>query len=178
MATSERYSVYIVTNTVNGKQYVGMTRHLKMRWYRHRKAKSAGSAIQEAIRLYGVDNFVFTHLMDVFNFEHAKELEKEFIAAKGTKFPNGYNLTDGGQGISGFVVSEETKRKIGEASGKRRYSEEVRQRMSEAQKKVVKPRTSEETKAKLSAATKRYWDAKKAANAILQQVSQGVEHEE
>ena len=177
MATSKRFAVYIITNTVNGKQYVGITSSLKIRWYRHKKANGSSPALHAAIKLYGAENFVFTHLMDVFNFEHAKDIEMELIASKGTKAPNGYNLTDGGEGSHGVERSEETRKKIGKASKQRRHSDEARKRISETQKGVAKPMFSEEHRAKLSAATKKYWNAKKASNAIINQVSQGVNHE-
>ena len=178
MATSERIAVYVITNIVNGKQYVGITSSLKMRWYRHKKANGSSPALHAAIKAYGAENFVFTHVMDVFNFEHAKEIERELIASKGTKAPNGYNLTDGGDGSHGVERSEETRRKIGEASKQRRHTHETRQKMSESQKGVAKPKFSEEHKAKLSEATKKYWAAKKASNKIINEISQGVSHEQ
>jgi group I intron endonuclease len=177
MATSERIAVYIITNIVNGKQYVGITGELKMRWYRHRKANGSSPALHAAIRSYGVDKFVFTHLMDVFSLKHAQEIEQELIKSKGTKAPHGYNLTDGGEGAFGVLQSQDTKQKKSDAGKKRRHSNETRKKMSESQKGLAKPKFSEEHKAKLAAATKRYWEAKKASNAIINQVSQGVNHE-
>lgn len=177
MATSKRIAVYVITNIVNGKQYVGITGELKMRWYRHRKAGGSSPALHAAIRAYGVDNFVFTHLMDVFNIEYAKEIEQELIASKGTKVPFGYNLTDGGEGTLGISQSQVTRQKKSESGKKRRHSSETRKKMSESQKGVAKPKFSEEHKAKLSEATKKYWSAKKASNKIINEISQGVNHE-
>ena len=177
MATSKRIAVYVITNIVNGKQYVGITGELKLRWYRHKKANGSSPALHAAIKAYGVDNFVFTHLMDVFNLEHAIEIEIELIASKGTKAPYGYNLTNGGDGSAGNKLSDETKRKIGEASKLRFHSDDVRKKMSEAQKGLKKPKFSEEHKAKLSQATKKYWAAKKASNEIITKISKGVKHE-
>ena len=42
------------------------------------------------------------------------------------------NLTDGGEGQSGYITSEETKRKIGKAHKGKLISEETRRKMSEA----------------------------------------------
>jgi hypothetical protein len=44
------------------------------------------------------------------------------------------NLTDGGEGASGMILSEESKNKIGKAIKGRKYSEETRKKMSQAQK--------------------------------------------
>ena len=69
-----------------------------------------------------------------------------------------YNRTDGGDGASGTVVSEETKRKIGEAGKGRTHSEESRRKMSEARKGENNPSYgkshSEESRRKMSEAQK------------------------
>lgn len=57
------------------------------------------------------------------------------------------NRTNGGEGVSGLIVSEETRRKMSEANKNRIYSEETRRKMSEALK--GKPR-SEETRRKIA----------------------------
>ena len=58
-----------------------------------------------------------------------------------------HNRTDGGEGLSGLVHSEETKRKVSDANKGRTQSEETRKKRSEALK--GKP-LSEETKRKMS----------------------------
>jgi NUMOD3 motif len=58
-----------------------------------------------------------------------------------------YNLTDGGDGVSGVVVSEETRRKMGDASRGKPKSSEHRRKIGIAQiGKVI----SEETRRKSS----------------------------
>lgn len=57
------------------------------------------------------------------------------------------NKTNGGEGASGCLVSEEKKKKLSKANVGRKLSEETKRKMSEAQKgKIV----SEETKKKMS----------------------------
>jgi len=97
----KRIAIYVITNIVNGKQYVGLTNNLLKRWSSHRKAAGRCPALHSALKKYGLDAFVFTHLMDVFDLEHAKEIERELIALKGTKVPNGYNVSDGGESRQG-----------------------------------------------------------------------------
>ena len=60
-----------------------------------------------------------------------------------------HNMTDGGEGTSGAIISDETRRKIGEVS--KNPSEETRRKMSEAHKGKI---CSEKTKRKQSEANK------------------------
>ena len=62
-----------------------------------------------------------------------------------------HNRTDGGEGGSGAIVSEETRRKLSEAGKSRIFSEETRRKLSEASKGRTH---SEETKIKMSEAAK------------------------
>jgi len=58
--TSSTGYVYLVTNTVNGKKYVGCTRvTVSRRWIQHRSAAKNGSpfALHQAIRKYGFNKF-------------------------------------------------------------------------------------------------------------------------
>ena len=68
-----------------------------------------------------------------------------------------HNLTDGGEGPSGAVISEETRRKMSEAIKGKTHSEESKRKMSEAQKgntNWLGKTHSEETKRKMSEASK------------------------
>ena len=59
------------------------------------------------------------------------------------------NRTDGGEGASGAIKSDETRKKLSEANKGRTYSEETRKKMSEANKNP-----SKETRKKMSEARK------------------------
>ena len=61
------------------------------------------------------------------------------------------NKTDGGDGVSGYVCSEETKRKISESNKGKTASEETRRKISEAHKGRTH---SEESRIKMSEAQK------------------------
>jgi len=110
------YAIYIVTNTINAKQYVGITKNLVIRWKSHKKARGETPLLHRAFKKYGKDNFVFTHIADAFDKEAAFNLERLLIEQHNTYHPNGYNLTKGGDGgmgaKAGRVVSEETRKKI------------------------------------------------------------------
>lgn len=107
--------IYIATNKVNGKQYIGLTkRSLKKRMLEHiRKAINysdikqygLGFPFYNAIRKYGQDNFDW-EIIDEFPDVVLTFAEKKYIKMFNTKIPNGYNSTDGGEGTSGRFVSE------------------------------------------------------------------------
>lgn len=88
------------------------------------------------------------------DWNEACELEKHLISLFGRKdleTGNLINLTDGGEGSLGTIISEKTRQKLSEARKGKNPSEETRQKLS----KVNKGKTlSEETKQKISEATK------------------------
>ena len=83
-------------------------------------------------------------------WDEAGEIEKLLIKEYGRQdlgTGNLVNLTDGGEGCLGVIVSEETKQKIGKAHKGKTMSEEARQKMSKARKGKT---MSEETKQKIA----------------------------
>tara|TARA_R110000868_G_scaffold106436_1_gene291885 strand:+ start:650 stop:1273 length:624 start_codon:yes stop_codon:yes gene_type:complete len=129
------YAIYIITNTLNAKQYVGMAKNLKNRWYSHRQAKGACPVLHSAIKKYGIEYFIFTHIANAFDHESACEIERLLIIQHNSKVPFGYNLTEGGGGTFGLKKTDEIKNKI---------------RQSNVGKNLGKT-ASEKTKAKMSA---------------------------
>ena len=110
------YEIYIITNSLNAKQYVGITKNLNARWHQHRTTNGSSPYLHAAIKKYGIDVFVFTHIATAYDLEAAFQLERLLIVEHNTKTPHGYNLTDGGDGMQGFVFSEETKQVISKSS--------------------------------------------------------------
>lgn len=139
------WTIYIATNKANGKQYVGLTKHFKRRLREHLRAER-DNAFHGAIRKYGVNGFVFSEICSAFDFEAACDLERMFIKQHGTMVPTGYNLTSGGEGVSGVFTSEETKEKISQANSGRKHSEEHKEKNRKAQ---LGHKVSEETKEKI-----------------------------
>jgi group I intron endonuclease len=139
------YTLYIATNVVNGKQYVGMSKEFQKRLISHKCAKSK-SAFHVAIKKYGFDKFVFSHIADAFDLQAACDLERMLIQQHNTLSPNGYNLTVGGQiGPVGLKHSTETKKKIGDAN--RNRSSKLKDKFASAQKGKIR---SQEFKDNLS----------------------------
>src|SRR5271157_4003002 len=93
--------IYLVTNAVNGKQYVGQTvRPLTRRWQCHLLSASDGSmgALHGAIRKYGAEAFRVKQIDLAETLEELNKKEVYYIAQLKTLAPSGYNLTLGGEG--------------------------------------------------------------------------------
>lgn len=107
--------IYCVTNTVNGKKYVGKTSHaLAFRMKGHvYDALSKGSryAFHAAIRKYGADNFTVEVVAKCSSLEDLRNEEMRVIRETGS-VANGYNMTLGGEGTLGFKHNEVTKTTI------------------------------------------------------------------
>lgn len=92
-----RMIVYLITNIINGKQYVGQTiQVLERRWNFHMSKNSRCLALKAAIEKYGKENFKVKEVYRALSLEELNKKEQEFIADLNTLAPNGYNLTTGG----------------------------------------------------------------------------------
>ena len=178
--------IYIATNTINGKEYVGFsTASLHVRKRRHEQAANNDSPtyFHASIRKYGVEAFEWYVL-----FEHEDEkwtlteMEPRFIAWHDT-FTNGYNMTEGGEGILGChpkrkPLSEDHKEKIRRALvGKKKSAEHSRniskgkkgntRNSAETRRKISESHTglkdSAQTRQRKSESARRAWARRRAA---------------
>ena len=146
-------SIYKITNTVNGKAYIGQTIQdaEKTRIRDHLTGNGKGSQlIKDDIEKYGQDVFTYEILHGSILPEFLDMLEKEAIEKFNTIAPHGYNQTNGGSG-SGTQVSSKTRQKMSKAHKGKKHSAETKRKMSETHKGKSRP---EETKRKISAARK------------------------
>lgn len=155
MALPQVPAIYLLTNLVNGKRYIGQARNLRKRWYWHRNAACGApdssyqqkTAIARAMRKYGVANFSLTII------EHCAQAsldgrESHWIAYLNTMVPAGYNLTAGGShGLRspdvgakisaanrGRIKTTEWRAKLSMAHAGKKLSPEHRRKISEVQK--------------------------------------------
>lgn len=108
------YIIYLRTNLVNGKQYVGQTKDFRVRnnAWNCLKIRYANKILTRDRNIYGLDNFKTEILSETDNRKEAWELEQQFIDKFNTKYPNGYNMSDGGNAPFGTNPSQETRAKM------------------------------------------------------------------
>lgn len=125
----QQFTLYKITNKVNGKFYIGQTiRSLNERWRSHKIDARNGKEllISRAIRKYGEHNFYITELCKVKDIDELNELE-EFVISETKAQINGYNVFPGG---TNSKHTEETKRKIQAARIGRKHTIETRKKLS------------------------------------------------
>lgn len=133
------YSIYLITNQVNGKVYVGQTKNtVKSRWSGHcyfaRTGRDDGH-FYRAIRRYGEDSFDITTLITVETKAQADKFEKIWIILlQASNKEYGYVSTLDGQGRSG--ANPESKQRKSIAQKGLRRTPETCARMKASRKKL------------------------------------------
>ena len=92
--------IYLITNTVNGKRYVGQSicDDINIRWNNHKRLRSStiGQYLLKAYQKYGIENFKFQIICICFDSD-CDAYETEYIHKYNTLAPNGYNIKEGGK---------------------------------------------------------------------------------
>lgn len=125
--------VYLITNCVNGKKYVGQHAGENLQKYFERTIWLAEAGYQgkrllyRAIRKYGADAFDIKPLVIVNSKWEMDLYEMGMIRAWDLTNPKkGYNLTQGGGGSFGYSPDKETRAKMSKAREGKKMSEENR----------------------------------------------------
>ena len=92
--------IYKITNTINGKSYLGQTiQNVKERFYQHCATKCSKAvsnmAIHRAIKKYGKSNFT-VEVIEEIDSANLNDRERYWIKYYNS-YNNGYNSTKGGQ---------------------------------------------------------------------------------
>ena len=153
--------IYKITNIINDHCYIGFASNITKRknehFYNLKKGIHGNNYFQNAYDKYGIENFEFEIIQELENDKELLALMEIYWIAYYNSFiddRNGYNLTRGGEGNS-TEISEKTRKKMSDSKKGNKYSlgfkhsEEVRERMSNAQKGKV---LSEEHKQKVAIA--------------------------
>lgn len=126
--------IYLITNTINQRRYVGKTEcTLQRRWNNHKHSAKRGSSsyFHKALRKYSADSFVVHTLACFENSEVLKQAEILFIAELQTLAPQGYNLTEGGDGTRGWIPTADTRLRMSAAKlGTKQPPEQIRNRIA------------------------------------------------
>lgn len=95
------YLIYKVTNTINGKFYIGITMKLlryRLKAHENSAANGRRGKFMTAIRKYGIDAFRIEQIDTAKGLDEANQKEMHYVA---TLLPH-YNNTLGGDGTAGF----------------------------------------------------------------------------
>jgi group I intron endonuclease len=144
--------IYVVTNAVNGKKYVGQTTLITtQRWAKH--MSSARSTINHcralgcAILKYGSENFTVEEVATAHSKEGLDAKEIHWVNLCNSVSPHGYNLTEGGgsagrpsketielrrNAMLGHPVSQATRDKIRMAQVGKQLTPEHREKLRQA----------------------------------------------
>lgn len=103
--TFRHYIIYMLTNKVNGKRYIGQhgTNNINDGYM------GSGIAIRKAIKEFGRCNFTKEILCFCKDRYEASAKEIEYIEEYGT-YNNGYNISKGGEGALGVKHTDEQRK--------------------------------------------------------------------
>src|SRR5271157_5139950 len=122
--------IYLITNLINDKQYVGQTTlAVEERWKRHCQPGPGpiSMPIVKAIQKYGKHNFKIEVLQECNSLEEMNSRERWWAETLHTFSPTGYNLkAGGGRGSTSQLVRD----KIGRSNKGKRRSPEQRMRVA------------------------------------------------
>ena len=157
--------IYMYTNLVNGKKYIGQAINFNKRHKQHidESVKNKGNRsynmiFHKAIRKYGIDNFTVVILKESLPTKRIMNLYECYYIKKYNTLSingNGYNVKEGGDGGNVFYgktedEKKEIREKMSESAKSKIFTDEHKKNMSEARKgeknKFYGKHHSEETK--------------------------------
>ena len=153
----EKFYCYKISNTVNDKLYIGITKNISSRWGTHKfDSKRSKLPLYRAMRKYGFSNFKMTVIKEMNSWkdiaQYEIEMEKNItdrwkdiaqyeieMIKKYSTFDicKGYNMTQGGEGPNGVKRTKEHIKQIKENSTKQMSIKENRLYLSKCAKKQM-----------------------------------------
>lgn len=176
--------IYKITNIITSKIYVGKTKRsinnrLKSHLYDAFKRKNNTQIIlYNSMKKYGKENFIIEELEKCNSLEQLGKRETYWIKTLNSKSPNGYNMTDGGDGlinpdinvrnkisnsVKNLWLNDTYKDRQKKSHLKENLSEESLQNMRNGRKKqkssgMKNKKHTNETKEKISNKVSLLWD--------------------
>ena len=131
--------IYITTNNINGKKYIGQHKGTFNTNY-----LGSGKLLKRAVKKYGKDNFTVSLIQYANNSDELNELEIKYIAELKESGQANYNLAKGGNcigSIYNYMTPDEIKK--------------FKENMSKIQKKIKQYHSPEELEEKRKRAIER-----------------------
>ena len=138
--------IYLITDTTNGMKYTGQ-HHYHIEGQLDPNYHGSGVIIKNIYKKRP-ETLKEEYIKTCYSEEQMNSDEQYYIKVFKTLWPNGYNLTEGGDG---GIPSEETRIKLSKAKKGKHVSSETRKKISNSLKGK---HHTEETKKKLSSALK------------------------
>ncbi len=98
--------IYKITNTINGKAYIGLAKNINKRWKQHKDldSHSTDKNLYWAFKEYGIENFKFEVLKEC-EPSRLGYWERKYIKEYDT-YRTGYNSTLGGEGAQSLTLKD------------------------------------------------------------------------
>jgi len=152
-------AVYVITNMINGKRYVGESMDIFARMQKYQQFAAPSKELKDDLILLGKDNFnvdveykIGASKLDLLDYE-------EIVIKNNDSINNGYNQKPRGvHGKYGMKCSLESRKKMSEAHKGKRHTKETRLKISRLRKQ-----TSPESIAKQKATIKRNRELRNSA---------------
>ena len=125
--------IYKFTNLLNNKVYIGKHKYDKPEL--DKKYLTSGVLINKSIHKYGIQNVTHELICTCEDLTELNQKEIFYINYFNSFYPNGYNLTKGGDGISEPTPEIIEKNRLAHIGVKQ--SDETKRRKSESLKKVI-----------------------------------------
>jgi group I intron endonuclease len=134
------YTIYKSTNKTTNKSYIGFDKNWPSRKHGHKsraKLNNTNYKFYNAINKYGWDNFEWQIIYQSKDYEHTYKKMETYFIEQYDSYNKGYNMTKGGDGVTGAKNSGAPKGRIPWNKGKKglqKPTEETRKKMSLAKK--------------------------------------------
>jgi len=126
--------IYIFTNKINGKQYVGESMNIYKRMEDYKNTIRPRPIIH-ALRKYSFDNFhIHIEYLPDYNKKILLDIEECLIKKFDCIAPNGYNICNRGNDTTGVKPSIEARKKMSEIQKGKKLSLETRKKIGEFHK--------------------------------------------
>lgn len=150
------YTVYMATNKVNGKMYIGFDSDWPHRMKSHKKLRGDAPKFHSAIKKYGFESFEWSVLFQGWDRDFVLGFVEPCMIYEHQSQELGYNITGGGSGRHGPISEEHRQKTIARMMGNkltlgRKLSKEHREKIGAKQRGKLK---SNEHKAKIGKAQK------------------------
>ena len=141
--------IYLITDTTNGMKYTGK-HHYHIEGQLDPNYHGSGTIIKNIYKKRP-ETLKEEYIKTCYSEEEMCSDEQYYIKLFKTLWPNGYNLTEGGDGV---IPCEEVRKKISETKKGKIFSEEHKKKLSFARKGIPSPNKgkhlSEDYKRKIS----------------------------